>query len=385
METATQERRYGSIEDFNSKNSNKWDKRYIFVLNHQMGTPSIVGKHFPDSYSIPLEDQIFDSTIQKSRVIRVVPGEQSIFRDEQSEDGQKARHINKIFSKKGDLIVEAKEEQTLKFLMMSNKNGSNPNRDKNVIPLYYLFDSKQGMEMEISNYKAEAEALNWCYSDTTKFKHLLRYARVLGANTNEDADLIRHQMANLAKKDPQKFLDGLKNKYTVRKFYVLEAVEKNILTVDLRSNTIQWSNGHIICNAPVGKSPVDHFVDMSVSDATFDMTYRDIQERVEPTVEKVAPKKEPKYEAKTESIIEKPVQELLSEKPNMLDVTIATDDLIKKACKCGVITRKSSWFIYLGKNYQGAKMNEAIEQDAILKESIIRACNEFQTAGEKEV
>src|ERR1039457_448385 len=114
METITEEkRRYGSVADWNAKSNNYWDKRFVFVMNHRNSNPSVEGMNYPHSFSIPLEDKIFDEKSKKVRTIRVVNGEVSIWKDQQTEDGQKLPCVRKQFSKKGDIVIEAKEEQTL--------------------------------------------------------------------------------------------------------------------------------------------------------------------------------------------------------------------------------------------------------------------------------
>src|SRR3972149_5858087 len=144
LTTAAEKKRYGTIEDFNNKAPGSWEKRYVFVLNHQNDKPSVQHQHFPNSLSLKMEDRIFDRKKEKTRIIRVVEGVQSIFKDEQSEEGQKKEATRKSFSKRGDLIVEARENFTLEFLMKSNFNGSNPDRDKAKPPMFYMLELGKG-------------------------------------------------------------------------------------------------------------------------------------------------------------------------------------------------------------------------------------------------
>ena len=364
METLTAEnRRYGTIADFNVKSNNYWEKRFVFVLKHSNPAGSVENKPYPNSFGIKLEDTIFDKKKGKSRMIRVVPGETSIYKDEQSEDGQKANPINKYFSKQGDLIVEGREEQTLEYLLKCNANGTNPDRNQDKPVVFGLLDNKQGLSIAIEKDKAESEASNWCFN--AEFKNIVRYARVLGFDTNVDPEQLRHALFQLSKKDAVKFNDGLKNKYVKRKFNVLEAIDKGLITVDLKENTIKWASGNIITASPMGKNPIDHFVDLSCSTTDFDMTYNTLYEQVNPAfkVEKEA------YQEKISS-----AKMPTKEDNTVVDATISTKDLIEVALKKGVIEQKVAWLIFLDKKLYKKKFYEAVDNDPALKESIIKAC-----------
>src|SRR3990167_784652 len=282
METLTereQQKRYGTIEDFNANNFNK---RYVFVLNHKNTSPSIEGRFFPNSFSLKLEDSILCPIKRTNRIIRVVDGEISIYKDEQTEDCQKREPKRVIFSPTGDFIVEGQEKLTLEWFLKTDKNGSNKSRNESKNILFYLLNLKQGLDEQMGKDKQEAEALNWCY--TADFKHIKRYARVLGMDIDKDPEEIRWGLRNVAKKDPQRFNDGLKNKHTNRKFLVHEGIDKGILLVDNRTNAISWAQtGNRILTAPIGVSPIDHFVDISFSNRDMELTFEVLKGQIEPT------------------------------------------------------------------------------------------------------
>lgn len=359
-----EKRRYGTIADFNLKSSNYWDKRFVFVLKHQNLHPSVEGRSFPNSVYLKLKDKIFDKNKNKVRDIQVVPGEMSIYMDEQTDEGKKANPISKEFSKDGDLIVEAREDQTLEFLMRCNFNETNPDRDKSKKAWFGLLDLKQGMDSEMKKDEQEAEAANWCYK--TEFKHIVRYARVLGMDTEVDPEQLRHGLRHLARKDPQKFNDGLKNKLTLRKFYVLEAMDKGLIKVDLKSNTISWGNGNLITHSPLGKNPVDHFVDMSISTTEFDMAFRAIQQELEPGLDK------PKQEVETRSEIKTDDGHPVAP----IDINSSVEQIIETCVQRGVIKKKASWFLYGDRKFLGNKnLIEEMNNDAVLKDALIKACS----------
>lgn len=352
METQKeQERRYGTIEDFNRDN---FDKKYVFVLNHQNPKPSIDGRYFPNSYSLKLEDSILCPITKKNRIIRVVDGETSIYKDEQSEDGQKREAKRVMFSPQGDFVIEGVEKLTLEWFLKSNKNGSNKDRRTNDTPRFYLLNLKKGLDEQMEKDKSEAEALNWCYQ--ADFKQVRRYARVLGFDVERDPEEVRWSLRNVAKKEPKKFMDGLRNKYTTRKFYVLEAIDKSFVVMDTNANTLSWESGNIICHAPIGKNPVDHFVDLSLSTTDMDMTYRTIHNLVEP---------KENTEKEITGANKEPDTSLVNDNPEM-------DSIIKQALEVGVITQKKSWFYWGDRKYQGKRLSEALSINSTLMTELKR-------------
>jgi len=377
METtlAEEKRRYGTIQDFNLKTSNHWEKLYVFVLKCQNATPSVEGRHYPNNYSLKLEGKIFDRHAKdkngkvspRTRTIRVVQGEVSIYKDEQTEDGQKLEPIRVEFSKDGVKIVEAREELVLEYMLRSNLNETNPERDVNVRPIYGLLDLKTGLQNEMEKDMNESKAANWCH--TIDFKYLIRYARVLGVDTTKDPDEIRYAMRYLAKLDPKKFNNGLENKLTLRKFDVLQASDDGLVKIDLRSNAIYWENGNLITHAPIGKSPVDHFVDLSMSDSAMDLAYRTMAQQVNANNEDIK--------------VEIPVAKVnISAQPQAGTTAIAVDvntplaDLVDAAIKSGVAVYQKPWIMYNGKKFMGKnKFAVALENDALLKDALIKACS----------
>lgn len=356
METLTADKkRYGTIEDWNTKNPTSWDKRYVFVLNHQNEKPSIERQHFPNSVSLKLQDRILDKGKGKMRIIKVVEGEMSIYQDEQTLEGQKREPIRAMFSQRGDIVIEQRENFKLDFFMKSNFNGSNSERDQNVKPMFYMLELGKGIKHQMNQDKVEAEARTWCLSDDTKFKSIVRYGRVLGVDVDRDPDEVRWALLQIAKKDPQKFMDGLNNKYTIRKFYVLDAIDKGIFRIDSQSNTLLWKTGALIVSAPMGNHPVDYFVDMSISTTQMDMVFQTMKGLVEP-----------EQQANTSSEAKKTGGDDGKAKSKT-----ATELLIDKATELGIITKKGPWHYFADHKWMGnEKTIEALETDAVIKQSI---------------
>lgn len=276
--------KYGTVADFNAKN---FTKRYVFVLNHQNPSPSLQDRHFPISVVLPMIDEVFDHEKGRKRRIRHVSGEQSIFEDEQNFDKNKTTRNEYIqFSKDGDLIVDGRDVQKLEWLMKSNFNGSNPGRDPSVNAKYWMVDLGSNLKVQREKDEKLTNAKQWCYE--SHWDQAKSYARVLGIPVeSRDPDEIRMSLVYRAEQNPVLFLAGLNNKLTERKHYVLEAIDKGILKVDRTTSSLSWANGSNICISPMGKDPIDHFVDLTETEEgqrTYDSVYGLIAPSAKPAV-----------------------------------------------------------------------------------------------------
>ena len=91
---------------------------------------------YPIVALLKAEDIIFDPIKGENRKIKYVPGETSIFADEQPE-GAKMREP--ISFNNGHLFVDHTNPTLQKFLDTCNANGSNPHRIKSKSILFTLF------------------------------------------------------------------------------------------------------------------------------------------------------------------------------------------------------------------------------------------------------
>ena len=102
---------------------------------------------------------------------------------------------------------------------------------------------------------------------TMDLDKLIGYAKILGINVNNSVDEIRYDMKNLAKQNPQSFIDGLNDPRTEVKEIILKAKEYNIINIGGRDVT--WTVGNDktpICFVPIGIKGVDKMVDFCLED-----------------------------------------------------------------------------------------------------------------------
>lgn len=194
------------------------------------------------------------------KTIRYIPGESSIYKDQQSNDKDVPKKAYKIKFTNGRRVVGGTEVYLLEFMMKCNQNSTNPMKKADVQAVFELLDTSIAVSKEIAKDKLINEVTNWCWNGS--WEEVAAYARVLTINLNQSPEEVRHHLKIVALRDPEKFLRDLKNPAMKKKHYVLEAIDRNYLLLDPQSNSIAWTNNpHApIVVAAVGTSPVDVLV-----------------------------------------------------------------------------------------------------------------------------
>lgn len=255
-------RKLGSYADF--KSGKYANKEFVFVLNHINENPSYksargVGRHFPPSVRMPLYDEIFDAEKGIQRVIRYIPGEKSIYMDEQTSDEKIPKKPYYLEFIDGDKRIDGKQTLLIKYLMTTNKNGSNLERDKTAKIKFFTVDPGQGLQSVMDADEMLSEAQHFCYKGD--WDEVAAYAMVCGIPLDSDPREIRYALRLRATADPKKFMDGLKSPKMKRKYFTMEALKMGIIEKNMSTNTINWKAGNAITQAPMGKDLVDDFVD----------------------------------------------------------------------------------------------------------------------------
>ena len=217
---------------------------------------------FPVVHMLKAEDIIFDPEKGVNRKIRYIPGEPSIFEDEQKEDSMVKSPIT--FSN-GFLRVDYTNPTLKKFLDMCNANKSNPNRMSNKVASFMFMDYKKTAQEKLEKSVKSMDALRTVFD--LELDKLIAYAGVLGVNTKKSTDEIRYDMKVLAEKDPDKFMAGLDDPKMEVKQIILRGRDTGIL--DWNSQKITWVQGEsrpVITHVPLGVKPVDHLADMCMTD-----------------------------------------------------------------------------------------------------------------------
>jgi len=234
---------------------------YVFKLVQENLDPSVEGVYYPRSRTVIALDEVYDEEKDLNRIIRYLPGEQSIFLDEQTDQDLKKRRPHEIVFINGTLVVDKRQATLLKFIQACNFFEGNTNRmpGKEIIFKEHTPEvtAKSAMEddMKIANAKAMVYGM--------ELKELISYARILDVDINRPVDLIRWDMASIAGDDPNWFIENKNSPNTTRMHYLFEAIDLGIIKVTNKDRTVRWANGQAIVQAPLSVEPLDALVDLT--------------------------------------------------------------------------------------------------------------------------
>ena len=229
---------------------------------------------YPIVSLLKAEDIIFDPITGENRKIRYVPGETSIFADEQPEN---ARMREPIAFNNGYIFVDHTNPTLKKYLDTCNANGSNPHRIKSKNIMFKVRDNEKSAKDKISKVNDTIDAVQAALK--MPLHELVGYAKVLGVNTDKSVDEIRWDMKIQAEKNPKGFLAGMNDPRTEMKQLLLMAQESGIIRMDKKA--ITWvSSGNTICVPAIGTKPIDRMVDFC-SEGEGEQIYAEIERRLQ--------------------------------------------------------------------------------------------------------
>ena len=233
----------------------KSEKPIIFKLLGGKRIPGTNKRQHPIVSMMKVEDIIFDPIKGVNRKIRYIPGESSIYEDEQKENSKVKAPI--LFTE-GVLVVNNQNPTLIDYLNNCNGNKNNPNRMRDKQPSFEMVDKSRDAKAIINREMKEIDAMQLALK--MPINKLIGYAKVLGVNVDKSTEEIRYDMRILAKKSPMSFIAGLDDPMTEIKETILTANEYAIIKME--PNRVSWRKGDqtsMICHVPVGKKPVDHF------------------------------------------------------------------------------------------------------------------------------
>ena len=229
---------------------------------------------YPVVSLLKAEDIIFDPETGENRKIRYVPGETSIFADEQPET---AKMREPISFNNGFLFVDHTNPTLKKYLDTCNANGSNPHRIKSKSILFTLKDDEKSAQNKIAQVSDTMDAVQAALK--MPLNELVGYAKVLGVKTDKSVDEIRWDMKIQAEKNPKAFLAGMNDPRTEMKQLFITAEESGIIS--MKKTGITWvSSGNTICVPAIGVKPIDRMVDFC-SEGEGEQIYAEIERRLQ--------------------------------------------------------------------------------------------------------
>lgn len=259
-----------TVTSFQKKTPNKFikafeEQEYYYVQTRVNTSPSIKNSRNPffnQRYLHPGID-VINHPDKGSCKIRYIPGESSIFADEQSMQANDNSCTPIIFID-GLCKVNRIEKNLKLFLDLCNANSSAPNRNSTKKIMFFCFDSKKVAKKAYDSGVELARAMVY-FDDKSKtdegIEELMSYAKTLGINMARELSEIKADLSTFLKNDPQSFLQGLNNPNMKRKYIILEAIDLGVLIKDPNSGTISWAAGGALCTPPIGKDPVEYCVE----------------------------------------------------------------------------------------------------------------------------
>lgn len=280
-----------SVSNFNLAD---YDEVHTFQLAQPALSNSLSTKEgqpilFPPSVTVSAVDRILyptDEGYLEERTIAFRPGYSSVFvsegEDFQSLNENRAKSLGDIEFIHGFLRVTNRQPQLLEFLRLCNKNGTNKNRDKNVTVSFFEVDHEAAIRSIMDNEERDIEIISFCTKGD--YESVRSVAKALGVNVNQPVIQVRYDLRTAAMRNEETkstFMRALNSPAVKRKSTVLDAVENQILFINRSNNSLTWSNGSVISAAPMGKDPVDYFVDSSFNTAAGERTFSEIESQLD--------------------------------------------------------------------------------------------------------
>tara|TARA_R110002012_G_scaffold145441_1_gene303757 strand:+ start:7699 stop:8643 length:945 start_codon:yes stop_codon:yes gene_type:complete len=218
---------------------------------------------YPVIYMLKAEDVVYDSEKDVNRKIRYIPGEASVYEDEQKKE---SKVKSPITFNNGFLAVGRQNPTLKKFLDHCNANNNNPNRFNTSSPVFKMVDNESDAKKKIEKSMKVLDAIRLALE--MPLDKLVGYARTMGVNVNKSTDEIRYDMKVLAEKDPASFITGMDDPKTEIKQVLYKAKEYGI--IDMNKSNVVWVKGNqrpVITHVPLGVEPMDHMTEYCMAGA----------------------------------------------------------------------------------------------------------------------
>jgi hypothetical protein len=190
---------------------------------------------------------IFDEETSRVREIRYCAGENSIFKDEQSEYATKTP----IVFRDKSLFVTPDKPNLQAYL------EAHPGNMANGGSLFYMIDNSAKIERTVDDEFLIHDAVTLLRSKD--LDELMAVAISFSIDTDRPVSEIKHDLLLKAKSSPQSFIDSFDNPVVSMKAKLRQAEKMQI--VKLSEDAVRWyDTNKVIIVVPPGKDPMDIFV-----------------------------------------------------------------------------------------------------------------------------
>lgn len=197
---------------------------------------------------------VFDPETGRVRGLRYCPQENSVWKDEQSEDAL----VEQVVFNNKMLVVPVEKPNLLRFLELHPGNKANGGSS------FFKPESKEKVaEATLEEEFAVTDAISLIKS--RPIDELLPVAMSLKINTDQADLTIKREMVRQAKKDPRSFMAMFDSPMVHARSTVMQAFDFQI--VEERRGAIVWfDTGKILVSVPVGQDPVDVLTRFAMTD-----------------------------------------------------------------------------------------------------------------------
>jgi hypothetical protein len=190
---------------------------------------------------------IFDDNTGKVRELRYCAGENSIWKDEQSQYATKSP----IVFRDKNLFVNPNQPNLQGFLEVHPGNMANGGN------LFYMVDNSAKIEQTVDDEFLVHDAITLLRSKD--IDELMAVAISFSIDTDRPVSEIKHDLLIKAKASPQGFIDSFDNPVVAMKAKLRQAEKMQV--IKLSEDAIRWyDTNKVIIIVPPGKDPMDIFV-----------------------------------------------------------------------------------------------------------------------------
>jgi hypothetical protein len=249
-------------------------KSHLYILSRKNSNPTLESCHYPKSYGIKAEDEVYMSWTDKdgqhhtgNRIIRLVQGQTSIFADEQSEVNPNPKKVKRIRFIDGFLVVDGKDKLQRQFLDLCNWNRANAEfRMDGKTELFYKEDREskgiQGIDLKKKIFELQGKVFESTEAELDAYCLTFEVRNYNNMNVNEKRTILLDMVAF----DPLKFEKEMNSDERKRKYWIMKAFEEKVFQVSANKSEIQYTIGGIrtICDVPsINTNHIEYLTELS--------------------------------------------------------------------------------------------------------------------------
>ena len=169
------------------------------------------------------------------------------------------------------------DREIYQYLMLSNYNASNPDRDTSIVPLFKLVEPKKEASDSRKQRTMRRDAMN--VAAELSASEVREFIAALNKDEKRDISILRDELEIMAEKDPQQFITLSKDKNKSIQANCKKAIDKKVIRFDKASSTFLWvSTGETIVQVPRSSktSYLQGFTNFVLSNKNGELVYEEI-------------------------------------------------------------------------------------------------------------